>query len=233
MKLKNRIALITGASRGIGAAVAKRFAREGAHVILVARTVGALEALDDEITSAGGVATLVPLDLADHDKIDALGASIAKRFGKLDILVGNAGVLGDLTPLTHAESTMWDNVIAVNLTANWRLIRSLDPLLKLSDTGRAMFVTSGIVAAAHPYWGAYAVSKAALEMLVGTYAAENARTKIRVNLVDPGVVRTKMRASAMPGEDPKTLPAPESITDIFVKLASPDCAQNGARLKAY
>lgn len=230
--LKDRIALITGTSRGIGAAVAKRFAAQGAHVILVARTVGGLEALDDEITSAGGKATLVAMDMADHDKIDQLGASIAQRFGKLDILVGNAGVLGDLTPLSHADAKMWDKVIAVNLTANWRLIRICDPLLRLSDAPRAMFVTSGVTASAHPYWGPYAVSKAALEMLVNTYAAEAAQSGIKVNLIDPGVVRTAMRAAAMPGEDPMRLPAPEEITDIFVKLAAPGCKEHGRKLAA-
>lgn len=229
---KDRIALITGASRGIGAAVAKRFAAEGAHVVVVARTVGGLEALDDEITAKGGKATLVAMDLADHDKIDQLGASLAQRFGKLDILVGNAGMLGDLTPLTHADAKMWDKVMAVNLTANWRLIRICDPLLKLSDAPRAMFVTSGVTASAHPYWGPYAVSKGALETLVGTYAAEVAQSGIKVNLIDPGVVRTAMRAAAMPGEDPMRLPAPAEVTDIFVKLASPECKKHGEKLAA-
>lgn len=230
--LENRIALITGASRGIGAAVAKRFASEGAHVILVARTVGGLEAVHDEIVAAGGKATLVPLDLNDHNKIDELGAVIAKRFGRLDIVVGNAGVLGDLTPLSHAEPKMWDKVMSVNVTANWRLIRSVDPLLRLSDAGRAMFVTSGVTQSAHPYWGAYAVSKSALEMLVKTYAAEVAQTKIKVNLIDPGVVRTAMRASAMPGENPMNLPTPESITDVFVMLASPACKKSSEIVEA-
>lgn len=225
--LKDRIALITGASRGIGAAVAKRMAAEGAHVILVARTVGGLEAVDDEIKAAGGKATLVVLDLIQHDKIDALGASIAERFGKLDILVGNAAILGDLTPLSHAEPPMWERVMSVNVTANWRLIRSFEPLLKRSDAGRAMFVTSGVTRSVHPYWGPYAVSKSALETLVKTYAAEVRHTGIKVNLIDPGVVRTKMRATAMPGEDPMTLPPPESITDVFVKLASSECHATG------
>jgi len=230
--LKNRIALITGASRGIGAAVAKRFAAEGAHVILVARTMGALEALDDEITSNGGTATLVTMDLADHDKIDQLGMSIAQRFGKLDILVGNAAMLGELTPLTHADAKMWDRVMAVNLTANWRLIRICDPLLRLSDAPRVMFVTSGVTESVHPYWGAYATSKAALEMLVNTYAAEVQQAGVKVNLIDPGVVRTAMRAAAMPGEDAMRLPKPEDITDIFLKLALPEASEHGAKLAA-
>ena len=232
--LNNKIALITGASRGIGAAVAKRFAQEGAHVILVARTIGGLEAMDDEITAAGGKSTLVALDLADHDKIDSLGAMIAERFGRLDVLVGNAAVLGDLTPLAHADAKMWNQVMAVNVTANWRLIRSFDPLLRASDAGRAMFVTSGVTERAEPkpYWGPYAVSKAALEVMVETYAAEVAQTKVRVNLVDPGVVRTAMRASAMPGEDASRLPLPESITDVFVKLALSEYENNGQKLVA-
>lgn len=228
--LKDRIALITGASRGIGAAVAKRFAAEGAHVILVARTVGGLEAVDDEIQAGGGKATLVPLDLMQPDKLDPLGAQLAERFGKLDIAVGNAGTLGDLTPITHADAKMWDRVMTTNVTANWRLIRSLDPLLRASKSGRAMFVTSGVAASVHPFWGPYAVSKAALEMLVRTYAAEVATTNVKVNLIDPGIVRTKMRAAAMPGEDPETVPTPESITDIFVKLASENCTHHGELL---
>jgi NAD(P)-dependent dehydrogenase (short-subunit alcohol dehydrogenase family) len=228
LSLKDRITLITGASRGIGAAVAKRFAAEGAHVVLVARTVGGLEAVDDEIRAAGGKATLVPLDLTDYTKIDQLGAQIFERFGKLDILVGNAGILGDLTPLSHADAAMWDRVISTNLTSNWRLIRSFDPLLRKSDAARAMFVTSGIASGVFPYWGPYAVSKAALEMLVKTYAAEVATTPVKVNLIDPGIVRTKMRESAMPGEDPMSLPAPDSITDVFVKLALPACKKHGA-----
>jgi NAD(P)-dependent dehydrogenase (short-subunit alcohol dehydrogenase family) len=230
--LAGKIALITGASRGIGAAVAERFAREGAHVILVARTVGGLEATDDAIQAAGGKATLVPMDLGEPGGIEQLSALIAERFGKLDILVGNAGMLGDLTPLTHADSKMWDRVIALNLTANWRLIRSMDPLLRASEQGRAMFVTSGVASGVFPYWGPYAVSKAALEMLVKTYAAETATTALKVNLIDPGVVRTKMRASAMPGEDPMGVPPPESVTDIFVELALPGCSVSGAVCKA-
>jgi NAD(P)-dependent dehydrogenase (short-subunit alcohol dehydrogenase family) len=225
--LDGKIALITGASRGIGAAVAKRFAAEGAQVILAARTVGALEAVDDAIQAAGGKATLVPVDLTDHAKIDQLGAQIAERFGRLDILVGNAGALGDLTALAHAEPKMWDRVMSTNLTANWRLIRICDPLLRAGVAGRAIFTTSGITAYPAAYWGPYAVSKAALEMLVKTYAAEVASTKVRANLVNPGIVRTKMRAAAMPGEDPMSVPEPETVTDMFLELALPDCSRNG------
>ena len=183
------IALITGASRGIGAAVAKRFAAEGAHVILIARTVGGLEETDDAIKAKGGSATLVPLDLAAANGIEELGQAVANRFKRLDILVGNAGVLGTLGPAAHMDVPVWERTIAVNLNANWRLIRSFDPLLRESDAPRAIFVTSGVTGAVFPYWSAYAASKAALETLVKTYAAEVAKTKIRVNLLDPGVLR--------------------------------------------
>ncbi|MGI9464773.1 MAG: SDR family NAD(P)-dependent oxidoreductase, partial [Aestuariivirgaceae bacterium] len=184
--LENRIAVVTGASRGIGYAIARQLAMNGAHIIAVARTVGGLEDLDDEITRAGGTATLVPADLQDHAAIDQLGAAIHERWGKLDILVGNAGVLGKLTPLGHLEPKVWDEVMAVNVTANWRLIRSLDPLLQRSDAGRAVFVSSGAAHDIHAYWGAYSISKAALEAMVKTYAAETASTPIRANILNPG-----------------------------------------------
>jgi NAD(P)-dependent dehydrogenase (short-subunit alcohol dehydrogenase family) len=227
-KLAGRIALITGASRGIGAAVAKRYAAEGAQVILIARTVGGLEEVDDAIRAAGHApATLVPSDLKLPQMLDQLGAIIYERFGKLDILVGNAATLGALTPLTHADPKMWDEVMQVNLTANWRLLRTMHPLLAASDAGRALFVTSGAARAAFPYWGAYGISKAGLEMLVRTYAAEYAKTSIRANLIDPGVVDTVMRREAFPGERPGQNPAPESITDLFVTLARPDFTETG------
>lgn len=225
--LSNRIALITGASRGIGAAVAVRYAKEGAHVILVARNSKGLEETDDAVKSAGGGATLVPADLADGSKIEMLAASVAERFGKLDILVGNAAILGELTPLPHTEPADWNKVLAVNVTASWQLIRCFDALLKASDAGRALFVTSGVTKRPAAYWGAYAVSKAALEAMAQIYAAENSKTRLRVNLIDPGAVRTHMRARAFPGEDPLTLPVPEDITDIFVKLALPSLIENG------
>jgi NAD(P)-dependent dehydrogenase (short-subunit alcohol dehydrogenase family) len=200
-RLDGRLALITGASRGIGAALARRFAAEGAHVILVARTVGALEELDDEIRAGGGAATLVPLDLREFDKIDQMGAALYQRFGKLDVLVGNAGVLGLLSPMGHIAPKTWVEVIDTNLTANWRLIRSLDPLLRLSEAGRVIFTTCAAARETRPYWGAYAASKAALETMAKIYAGEVARTAIRVNLVDPGIVHTKLRAQGFPGED--------------------------------
>ena len=229
--LKGSIALITGASKGIGAAVAKRFAREGAHVILVARNSKGLEATDDAIRAAGGAATLVQLDLLDYAKIELLAAMIAERFGRLDILVGNAAVLSELTPLPHATAEDWEKVMGVNVTANWHLIRCFDALLKQSEAGRALFVTSGVTTHPSPYWGPYAVSKAALETLVQTYAAENSKTPLRINLIDPGRVRTRMRAQAFPGEDPMTLPEPYAITDVFVTLAGTQCTQTGEKWK--
>ena len=231
-RLDGRIALVTGASRGIGAAVAKRFAAEGAHVVLVARTVGGLEEVDDEIKAARGGsdadgATLLPLDLREHDKIDAMGAALFERFGRLDILVGNAAILGALSPVGHIEPEQWADVMAINVTANWRLIRACDPLLQQSDAGRAIFVTSGIARMVLPYWGAYAASKAALEMLVKVYAAEVEHGTVRANIADPGVARTAMRMQAMPGENPDTLPRPEDVAEGFVALATADCMRSG------
>jgi NAD(P)-dependent dehydrogenase (short-subunit alcohol dehydrogenase family) len=217
--LKDRIALITGASRGLGKAIALTYAGEGAHVLLLARSLTTLGRVDDEIKAKGGTASLIPLDLADGPAIDALGPSLYERFGRLDILVGNAAILGALSPLLHIASAHWEKVLAVNLTANWRLIRTLDPLLRRSDAGRAIFVTSSVARAARAYWAPYSVSKAALETLAKTYANETSATPIRVNLVDPGAMATRMRAEAYPGEDQVTLPPPEAVTDIFVKLA--------------
>lgn len=226
------MALITGASRGIGAAVARRFAAEGAHVVLVARTVGGLEELDDSIRAAGGSATLVPMDLRDYDAIDRLGAALFERYQRLDILVGNAGLLGTLTPIAQVKPAEWAEVLDVNVTANWRLIRSMDPLLRAADAGRAMFVTSTVGHAVRAYWASYAVSKAALEMMIGVYAAEVQKTNLRVNLINPGSVRTRMRAQAYPGEDPLTLKTPEEVTEAFVELAEPACALHGETVDA-
>ena len=225
--LENRLALITGASRGIGRAVALAYAAEGAHVILVARTTGALEEVDDEIQALGGKATLVPLDLTDSEAIDRLGATIFERWGHLDILVGNAGILGTLTPVGHIAPKDWDEVMNINLTANWRLIRSMDPLLRRSDAGRALFVTSGAAQSCKPYWGAYAATKAALNAIVTSWAHEMENTQVRVNLINPGATRTDMRAKAMPGEDPMSLPSPSDLAPLFVKLALPDLKTNG------
>lgn len=232
-RLEGRIALVTGASRGIGAAVARRYAREGARLILLARTQGGLEELDDEIRGLGGEATLVPVDITDFDALDRLGAALFERHGRLDVLVGNAGTLGTLSPVCHIEPDDWQTVLDVNLTANWRLLRSLDPVLRASDAGRAIFVSSGVAGFVKPYWGAYAVSKAALEMMVKVYAAETARTNVRANLIDPGAVRTAMRAEAFPGEDPMTLPEPDAITDLFVELAETTCERTGEVVQAY
>jgi NAD(P)-dependent dehydrogenase (short-subunit alcohol dehydrogenase family) len=227
-RLSGRVALVTGASRGIGYAVASAFAAEGAHVVALARTVGGLEELDDAIRIAGGTATLVPADLRDYPALDRLGAALFERFGKLDIFIGNGGILGRLTPLAHVDPKLWDEVMAVNVTANWRLIRSLDLLLRQSDSGRALFVTSGVARRVPAYWGPYAVSKAALEALVKTYAAETATTNLRVNLVSPGPVRTRMRAEAMPGEDPETLPPPEAVAAALLPLLDPALTVTGA-----
>ncbi|MCZ6744023.1 MAG: SDR family NAD(P)-dependent oxidoreductase [Alphaproteobacteria bacterium] len=231
-RLQGRISVITGASRGLGAAIAKRFAGEGSHVVLVARTVGGLEEVDDAIRAAGGAATLVPLDLTEFDRIDEMGAALARRFGRIDVLVGNAGILGTLSPMGHIETQVWDRVIAVNLTANWRLIRSFDPLLRASDSGRAIFVTSGAAGGAHPYWGAYAVSKAALEAMVKTWAGEVTKTPVKVNLVDPGALRTSMRAEAYPGEDPETVRPAGEVTDTFVELAEAASTRHGEIVRA-
>ena len=225
--LENRVALVTGASRGIGYAVARQLARDGAHIIAVARTEGGLTDLDDEIQADGGSATLVPLDLKDYDGIDRLGGAIFERWKKLDVLIGNAGILGTLSPLGHISPKDWDDVMAVNVTANWRLIRSLDPLLRASDTGRAVFISSGAAVNLRAYWGAYSVSKAALEALVRTYAAELAQSPARANLFNPGPVRTQMRAKAMPGEDPDSLPEPADIAACITDLVVPGFDQNG------
>lgn len=224
---KPRIALVTGASRGIGKAAALALAKTGVHVVALARTVGGLEELDDEIKALGGSASLVPLDLTDGEGIDRLGATLCERYGRLDVLLGNAGILGPISPLGHIAPKEWDKVLAVNLTANWRLIRSFDPLLRQSSAGRALFVTSGAAWKAHAYWGAYATSKAGLDMLVRTYAEETRSTSVRVNLLSPGPVRTKMRAAAMPGEDPATLPPPEAITPAIIRLTGVDVTQTG------
>jgi NAD(P)-dependent dehydrogenase (short-subunit alcohol dehydrogenase family) len=230
--LAGRIALVTGASRGIGYATALALAKAGAHVVAVARTVGGLEELDDAIKAAGGSATLVPLDLKDYAGIDRLGLALRERFARLDVLVGNAGILGPLSPLDHVEAKAWDDVMAVNVTANWRLIHALDRLLRLSDAGRVVFISSGVAARALAYWGPYAVSKAALEALARTYAAETATSNVRVNLFTPGPIRTRMRAQAMPGEDPMTLETPEKVAGKIVELCLPSVQESG-KLYAY
>ena len=213
-RLTDRIALITGASRGIGRAVGLAFAQEGAHVLLLARSRKPLEEVDDRIRAGGGKATLIPLDLADGKAIDALGPSLYERFGKLDILVGNAAILGRLSPLPHIPAEHWERSFAINVTANWRLIRTLDPLLRCSDSGRVIFVTSGVARSARAYWAPYSISKAALEALAKTYANETSDSPIKVNLVDPGGTATRMRAEAYPGEDQTTLRTPEDVAEV-------------------
>jgi NAD(P)-dependent dehydrogenase (short-subunit alcohol dehydrogenase family) len=232
LPLADRIALVTGASRGIGRAVALALAAAGAHVIAVARTVGGLEELDDEIKTAGGSATLVPLDLKDYEGIARLGGALFERYTKLDVLVGNAGILGPLSPLSHVEPKAWDDVMAVNVTANWHLIRCMEPLLLQSDAGRAVFLSSGVSWAARAYWGPYAISKAALNTMVQTWAAETAKTALRVNLFTPGPIRTRMRAQAMPGEDPMSLETPEQVAEKIVEMCLPACTDSG-KVYAY
>lgn len=234
-QLDDKIILLTGASRGIGAAVAKKLAAEGAHLVLCARSVKELEQVDDAIQSlTGEPATILPLDLKEHDKIDALGAALYEKFGKLDGFIGNAGTLGQVTPLTHHDPKQFQTVMDVNVTANWRLLRVLEPLLKLSKQPRIAFVTSGVTQATFPFWGAYSMSKHALESLALTYAKEVQGTATRVNLIDPGVVATSMRAQAFPGEDKTMLMQPDDaqLTDLFIQAMGSD-APHGARLIAH
>lgn len=228
--LDGRVALVTGASRGIGRAVALELAGAGAHIIALARTQGALEDLDDAILSKGSAATLVPCDITDFDALDRLGAAIFERWGKLDIFIGNAGALGPVTPLAHVEPRQWEETFAVNVTANWRLIRSLDYLLRAAEAGRAIFISSGAGQSADfkPYWGPYATSKAALDALARTYAAETVNVSaVKVMIVNPGPLRTRMRATAMPGEDPATLRTPEELAPKILALCQPDWTQTG------
>src|SRR5215475_8054774 len=225
--LASRIALVTGASRGIGYATALALARAGAHVVAVARTVGGLEELDDAIRRLNGSATLVPLDLNDSLGIARLAAALNERYHRLDVLIGNAGIGGPSSPLTHVERKAWDDVMAVNVTANWQLIRYFEPLLRASDAGRAVFITSGAAHNARAYRGPYGISKAALEALARTFAAETASTNIRVNLFNPGPTRTRMRAAVMPGEDPMTLPPVEAVAEKIVALALPSVTETG------
>lgn len=230
--LSGRVVVVTGASRGIGWNAAVALGAAGAHVIAIARTVGALEELDDAIRAKGGSsATLVPLDLKDHDAIDRLGLSIYERWGRLDGLLGNAGLLGLITPVAHLDPKEWNDVFALNVTSNYRLIRSLDPLLQRSDAGRALFLTSGAAERCRPFWGVYSASKAALDALVRTYAAEIATTKVRANLLDPGKLRTQMRAKAAPGEDPETLKHPSAVAPDIVRMLAPDFTDNGTRFE--
>lgn len=231
--LSDRMALVTGASRGIGAAVAIELARRGAHVVITARTQGGLEETDDAIREAGGKATLLPLDLVrDQEQIDQIGPSIYERFGRLDILVHAAGALNRLTPVAHVDPADWNTVIGVNLSAAWRLIRSCDPPLRASDAGRAVFLTDALAGAPTPYWGMYGASKAGMEHLVRTWAAEVAGTRLRVNLHDPGVVGTKLRALAFPGEARESLPKPAEVAPAIADLCGPGETRHAVALPA-
>jgi NAD(P)-dependent dehydrogenase (short-subunit alcohol dehydrogenase family) len=223
----DRIALVTGASRGIGYATALSLARGGAHVVALARTVGGLEELDDAVRAAGGSATLTPLDIRDYAALYRLAAALNERYGRLDVLVGNAAIAGVPSPLDHIEPKSWDESLAINLTANWHLIRAMDPLLKRSSAGRAVFITSGVATSARAYWAPYSVSKGALDVLARTYAEETSSTNVRVNLFNPGPTRTRMRALAMPGEDPATLPAPDDVAAKIIALCLPDFTETG------
>lgn len=227
LPLAGRVALVTGASRGIGRAAALAFAAAGAHVVALARTTGGLEELDDEVRAIGGAATLVPVDLNDVPAIEKLGPALLERWGRLDILLANAGILGPLTPLTHASAKEWAEVFETNVTANWRLLKSVEPALQASDAARVILMSSGAAHKCLAYWGPYSISKAAVEALARTYAAETATTPLKVMLVNPGPLRTKMRAQAMPGEDPAVLRTPEDLAPHLVRLASPDWVESG------
>ena len=225
--LDGRIAVVTGASRGIGYHAALALARAGAHVVAVARTVGGLEELDDEIRAGGGAATLVPVDLKDMPAIDRLGAKIFERWGRLDILLGNAGILGQLSPVGHVPPDVWNDVFTVNVTANWRLIRAVDPLLRQSDAGRAIFISSGAAHDGRPFFSAYSASKAALNALARTYAAEIEKTAIKVSIVEPGPINTALRSQALPGAKPDGVPHPRELAPHLLEMASPDFDRTG------
>src|SRR6201992_2781359 len=227
LPLTGRIALVTGASRGIGYATARALAKAGAQIIAGARAPGGLEELDDEIRKEGGQATLVPLSLTDFDGVARLGAALHERHGKLDILVGNAGVAGPSSPLGHIELKPWNDVMAINVTANFQLVRCMEPLLKQSDAGRAVFITSGVANKANAYLGPYAASKAALDALVRVWANETASTRLRINLFSPGPIRTRMRATVFPGEDPMTLDTPEQAAESIVPMCAPTWSETG------
>jgi len=229
-RLEGRLALVTGASRGIGAAVAKALAAEGAHLLLVARSQKGLEQTDDAIRALGGSATLLPMDLREGDKIDQMAYAIAERWGKLDILVANAGMLGSLTPVAHLQPKTFDQMIATNLTSVWRLIRAVDPLLRVAEGGRVVVTTPAEAHDAHPYWGPYAASKAGVEALVRSWAAETLQTRMKINLLDPGPVSTALRSLAFPGEAQDALSTPEQVAPRFVELCLPTVTEHGQLL---
>lgn len=228
--LEGKLVLITGASRGIGRAVAIAAAHAGGEIIITGRTIGALEEVDDEIKAAGGKATIVEMDMKDYAAMPRLAAAIQGRWGRLDGLVANAGMLPALTPVSHVQPDHWDESIAVNLTGQWHLIRSMDALLRAAPAGRAVLVSSGAAVGSRPFWAPYAAAKAGLEALGRSWAGESEHTNLRINIVNPGGTATKMRASAFPGEDQKTLPQPEDIAPAFIKLLSPACEHHGELL---
>src|SRR5579863_704903 len=225
--LSDRIALVTGATRGIGRATALLLAQAGAHVVAVGRTQGALEEIDDAVQAAGSTATLVPLDMRDYPGLYRLATALNERYQRLDVLIGNAAIAGPRSPLDHVEPKTWDEVMAVNVTANWHLIRAMNALLKRSTAGRAVFITSGAATSARAYGAPYSVSKAALNVLARTYADETTSTPVRVNLFNPGPTRTRMRAQVMPGEDPMTLPTPEQVAEKIIDLCLPSFSETG------
>ena len=230
--LTGRVILVTGASRGLGYAVALAAARAGANIIITGRTISALEELDDAITARGGYATIVEHDLRDMPALPRLAAVIHERWGRLDGLVANAAMLGVLTPLSHIEPDVWDNTIAINLTAQWHLIKAMEPLLVAAPAARALLVSSGAAYGSYPFWGAYAVSKAGLEAMGRVWAGETEQTNLRINMINPGETATSMRATAFPGEDPQTLPSPDAIAPAFLRLLSADCTDHGQLFKA-
>ncbi|WP_208441107.1 SDR family NAD(P)-dependent oxidoreductase [Bartonella raoultii] len=221
------VALVTGASKGIGYHLALELAARGAHIIALARTVSGLTELDNQIQKKGARATLVPLDLHHLENIDTLSVSIAKRWQKLDIMVANAGILGTLSPIAHTENMVFEDVFQINLISQWRLMKAVEPLLRQSDAGRAILLSSSVAHVARAFWGPYAASKAALETLARCWAEELKQTPIKINCVDPGATRTAMRAQAMPGEDPQTLPSPQEVAAKIVHLSSPDLKETG------
>ncbi len=230
--MDKRITLVTGASRGIGRATALLLSQRGHHVVAISRSKAALEKLDDEIRASDGTATLIPMDMKDKSAFETVGQALATRFGRLDGLLGNAGILGTLGPLQSIGPRSFEETIEVNLTANWRLIRAMAPLMQRSETPRAVFITSGVVPRPRAFWGPYQASKAGLEGMIAAWADENENTKFRINLFDPGATRTQMRADAMPGEDPMTLPTPEDVAMRLAPLLDADETRNGARLTA-
>jgi Dehydrogenases with different specificities (related to short-chain alcohol dehydrogenases) len=230
-KFQDKVVLITGASRGLGAALARAFAQEQAHLILLSRQISGLEQLDESLDRFNVETTLVPVDLANPDRLARLPEAIAQKYGRLDVLIGNAAMLGGLRPITHFDDQLWYKVMDVNFHANWHLLRGLELLLKQATHPRALFVTSSVATKNLAYWGAYAASKAALNQMILTYAAENQHSSLKVNLIDPGVMATDMFQEAMPGADVSKLPKPDDITPAFLRYAAPDYQETGQLIK--